>query len=90
MASIDFYVSGLSVALALFLLAVNTRAYRRSGIRMFAYLMVVFVVLLADGLIVLATGIGLFSLPISTTSMLLISNIVILILFYIGVVRGSQ
>ncbi len=89
MESIDFYISGLSVVLAIFLLAVNIRAYRRSNIRMFAYLMVVFIVLLFDGLAVLTIGLGLFSLPVTNTSLLLISNIVILILFYYGVVRGS-
>lgn len=89
MQSIDFYISGISVVLAIFLLAVNIRAYRRSRIRMFAYIMVVFIVLLFDGLAVLTIGLGIFSLPISGTSLLLISNIVILVLFYIGVVRGS-
>ncbi len=89
MESIDFYISGLSVVLAIFLLAVNIRAYRRSSIRMFAYLTVVFIVLLFDGLAVLTVGLGLFTLPLTSTSLLLISNIVILVLFYYGVVRGN-
>lgn len=89
MGNIDFYISGLAVVLAIFLLAVNTRAYRRSHIRMFAFLTVVFIVLLIDGLLVLALGIGLFKLPFSDTTILLLSDIVILILFYYGVVRGS-
>lgn len=89
MESIDFYISGLSVVLAIFLLAVNIRAYRKSRIRMFAYLMVVFIALLFDGVAVLLVGFGLITLPVSSTALLLISNIVILVLFYYGVVRGS-
>lgn len=89
MGNIDFYISGLAVVLAVFLLAVNTRAYRRSHIRMFAFLTVVFIVMLLDGLMVLALGIGIISLPITETTLLLLSDIVILVLFYYGVVRGS-
>lgn len=89
MQSIDFYLAGLSIVLSLFLLAVNTRAYRRSRIRMFTFLMVVFVATLFDGIATLLVGFGMLILPISTTALLLVSNILILILFYYGVVRGS-
>lgn len=89
MQSIDFYVSGLSIVLAVFLLAVNIKAYRRSGMRMFAYLMVVFITLLFDGVAIMLIGFGKLTIPISNSALLLISNIVILVLFYYGVVRGS-
>lgn len=89
MQNVEFYVSGLSIVLSIFLLAVNIRAYRRSGMRMFAYLMVVFITLLFDGVAILLIGFGILSLPLSNSALLLTSNIVILILFYYGVVRGS-
>ncbi len=89
MENIDFYISGLAVVLSIFLLAVNMRAYRRSHIRMFAFIAAVFIIFLIDGLLVLAGGLGAVSLPITSTTILLVSDIAILVLFYYGVVRGS-
>ena len=89
MENIDFYISGLAVVLSIFLLAVNMRAYRRSHIRMFAFIAAVFIIFLIDGLAVLVGGLGLISFPITATTLLLVSDIAILILFYYGVVRGS-
>lgn len=89
MENIDFYISGLAVVLSIFLLAVNVRAYRRSQMRMFAFIAAVFIIFLIDGLAVLAGGFGAISLPITATTLLLISDIAILVLFYYGVVRGS-
>lgn len=80
---------GVSVILAAFLLAVNIRAYRKSGMRMFLFIMIVFLIILFDGALLIFVGFGLFSLPVSNTAILMISNIAILLLFYYGVVRGS-
>lgn len=89
MESIDFYLAGLSVVLALFLILVNIMAYRKSRVRIFAFLMVVFAAILFDGIMTLLAGFSVLVLPISTTALLLISNILVLVLFYYGVVRGS-
>lgn len=89
MENIDFYISGLAVVLSIFLLAVNMRAYRRSHIRMFAFIAAVFIIFLIDGLAVLVGGLGVISFPITATTLLLVSDIAILVLFYYGVVRGS-
>lgn len=89
MESIDFFLAGLSVILSVFLLIVNVRAYKKSSIRLFLFLMVVFLALLSDGIITLLVGFSLVNLPISTTAFLLSSDIVILVVFYYGVARGS-
>ena len=89
MESIDYYLTGFSIILAAFLLAVSMRAYRKSGMKMLLFVMFVFLAMLVDGALLLLVGFGLFSLPISNTAVLMISNIVILLLFYYGVVRGS-
>ncbi len=89
MENVDFYISGLAVVLSIFLLAVNMRAYRRSHIRMFAFIAAVFIIFLIDGLAVLIGGLGIVNFPITATTLLLVSDIAILVLFYYGVVRGS-
>ena len=89
MGNIDFYLMGLSVILAAFLLAVGGRAYRKSGMRMFLYIMIVFLIILFDGVLLILVGFGLLALPISNTAVLMVSNIAVLLLFYYGVVRGS-
>lgn len=89
MENIDFYISGIAVVLSIFLLAVNMRAYRRSHIRMFAFIAAVFIIFLIDGLLVLATGLGAVKVPFTPVTLLLVSDIAILILFYYGVVRGN-
>ncbi len=89
MENIDFYLTGLSVILAVFLLGVGLKAYRKSGMRMFLFIMLVFLIIFLDGIILILVGFGIFSLPISNTAVLMISNIAILLLFYYGVVRGS-
>ncbi len=89
MDNIGFYLTGLSVILAAFLLAVGIRAYRKSGMRMFFFILLVFLVILVDGVILILSGFGMLTLPISNTAILMISNVIILLLFYSGVVRGS-
>ena len=89
MENIDFYLTGLTVILAAFLLVVGLKAYRKSGMRMFLFIMLVFLIFLLDGIILILVGFGVFNLPISNTAVLMISNMVILLLFYYGVVRGS-
>lgn len=89
MESIDYYLTGFSIILAAFLLAVSMRAYRKSGVKMLLFIMFVFLAILVDGVLLLFIGFGVFTLPLSNTAILMISNIVILLLFYYGVVRGS-
>ncbi len=89
MENIDFFLTGISVILAAFLLAVGIRAYRKSGMRMFLFILLVFLVILLDGVILIISGFGVFTLPISNTAVLMISDVIILLLFYYGVVRGS-
>ena len=89
MENIDFFLTGISVILAAFLLAVGIRAYRKSGMRMFLFILLVFLIILLDGVILLISGFGVFTLPVSNTAVLMISDVIILLLFYYGVVRGS-
>lgn len=89
MLAISFYLSGLSVVLSLFILAVSIRAYRRSGIRLFAYLMIVFIVILFDSILYTLSGFIFVQFPLSFDDIFLISDVVILLLFYFGAVRGS-
>lgn len=89
MENIDFFLTGISVILAAFLLAVGIRAYRKSGMRMFLFILLVFLIILLDGVILIISGFGVFTLPVSNTAVLMISDVIILLLFYYGVVRGS-
>jgi hypothetical protein len=57
--------------------------------RMFLFILLVFLVILLDGVILIISGFGVFTLPISNTAVLMISDVIILLLFYYGVVRGS-
>lgn len=89
MESIDFFLAGLTVVLSVFLLIINIRAYRKSSIHIFLILMIVFLALLVDGGVTLLVGFSLITIPISLTAFLLISNLLILSLFYFVVARGS-
>lgn len=89
MESIDFFLAGLTVVLSVFLFIINIRAYRKSSVHIFLILMIVFLALLVDGGVTLLVGFSLITIPISMTAFLLISNLVILSLFYYVVARGS-
>ncbi|MCL5782580.1 MAG: hypothetical protein M1476_01555 [Candidatus Thermoplasmatota archaeon] len=89
MDSIDFYLSGLSIFLSLFLLIVNIRALKKSRVRVFKFLTAVFALIFLDGLISVLVGFSILNIPLTLTDMFLFSNILILIIFYYGVVRSS-
>ncbi len=89
MLDISFYLSGLAVVLSIFILAVSVRAYSRTHVRIFGFLIAVFVILLADSLIYTITGFIFFQLPFTMNEMFLFSDVAILLIFYFGAVRGS-
>ncbi len=89
MLDISFYLSGLAVVLSIFILVVSIRAYSRTHVRIFAFLISVFVILLADSLIYTITGFVYIQFPFSIDDLFLFSDVAILLIFYFGAVRGS-
>ena len=89
MDSLSFYLSGLGLVLSIFLIIVTSRAYGRSRVKLFGYLIGVFTITLLDSLLFIVEGLTLYVPPISTLDVFLASEVVILVLFYFGAVRGS-
>ena len=70
-------------------MAVSIRAYSRTHVRIFVFLIAVFVILLLDSLIYTISGFIYFQLPISMDDVFLLSDVAILLIFYFGAVRDS-
>ncbi|MCL5793550.1 MAG: hypothetical protein M1138_01785 [Candidatus Thermoplasmatota archaeon] len=79
-------VLGLILVLSLFLLVISVRAYRKSGVGLVKYLLASFVVILIMDAIFIADYFTVISVPFSSTVELVL--IVILLLFYAGIMRG--
>ena len=79
-------VLGLILVLSLFLLGISIRAYRKSGVGLVKYLSASFVVILIMDTIFVADYFTVISVPFSSTVVMVL--IVILLLFYAGIMRG--
>ncbi len=89
MLDLSYYLSGLATVLALFILIVGVRAYRRSRIRIFAYLVAVFALFLVDSTLYTISGLVYFQVPVSFADVFLLTDVAVLLIFYFGTVRGS-
>ena len=89
MLDLSYYLSGLATVLALFILIVVVRAYRRSRIRIFAYLVAVFALFLVDLTLYTISGLVFFQIPVYFVDVFLLTDVAVLLIFYFGTVRGS-
>ncbi|MEM0157272.1 MAG: hypothetical protein QXN26_04315 [Thermoplasmataceae archaeon] len=89
MLDLSYYLSGLATVLAVFILIVGVRAYRKSRIRILAYLVAVFALFLLDSTIYTISGLIYIQSPFSFADIFLLTDVAVLLLFYFGTVRGS-
>ncbi len=89
MNDIYFYLSGIALVLSIFLIVVSLRAYQRSKIKLLLFVSGTFIVILVDSIIAVLVGFGVIPVPYSMEDMFLVSDLAIMIIFYLGVVRGN-
>ncbi len=85
MSNFTIYASSLSMVVSAFLLVVASRAFIRVRSRIFLSLIAVFLVILVESVISLVSLFDLVTLPFSLDDMLVFGNIIVLIVFYAGV-----
>lgn len=85
MSNFTIYASSLSMVVSAFLLVVASRAFVRVRSRIFLSLIAVFLVILVESVISLVSLFDLVTLPFSLDDMLVFGNIIVLIVFYAGV-----
>ncbi|MCL4438813.1 MAG: hypothetical protein M1616_05570 [Candidatus Thermoplasmatota archaeon] len=85
MSNFTIYASSLSMVVSAFLLVVASRAFIRVRSRIFVSLIAVFLVILVESVISLVSLFDLVTLPFSLDDMLVFGNIIVLIVFYAGV-----
>ncbi|MCL4451337.1 MAG: hypothetical protein M1327_01755 [Candidatus Thermoplasmatota archaeon] len=88
---IDYFaaIAAVSVILSIFMIAVTMRATRRAGVRIFKYLAASFILILVTNVFVI---INLFYPAYLSSALIpgfIIADLLILLLFYSGIIRGS-
>lgn len=83
------FLSGISIVVSIFLIVVTYRAIEGKKVRILYYLIAVFFLILIENLILVFQVFIPIPVNIPDTNMLLFINLVILLLFYAGIVRGS-
>jgi hypothetical protein len=88
---IDYFaaIAAVSVILSIFMIAVTTRATRRAGVRIFKYLAASFILILVTNLLVVANLFYHAYLSSALIPGFIIADLLILLLFYSGIIRGS-
>lgn len=81
-------ISGLSIVLSVFLLGILKRVTRRRKARIFSYIAGVFLVILASNVIFVLQVFTLIPFTGYEVTFLLATELLILILFYLAIVRG--
>jgi hypothetical protein len=84
-----FYLSGVALFLSIILGTVGILTYRRSRIKLLLFLDIAFLIIFVDSLVAVLVGFDIVPVPYSMEDMFLASDIVILIIFYLGVIRGN-
>ena len=84
-----YYLSGIAIVLSIFLLIVGMKAYKKSKIKLLLFLNITFLIILIDSLLALFVGFNIIPVSYSMSDLFLASEIVVMILFYVGVVRGN-
>lgn len=88
---IDYFVllAGISIVLSIFMMLVTLRAVRRGGMRIFRYLGASFALILLANAIVIADLFYPSILASAVVPGFIIADLLILLLFYSGIVRGT-
>lgn len=81
-------ITGISVVLSIFLIAVSARTISRFKSPIFRYLLFVFILILFDSLYTIITILLLPNLRSSTVVVYIVSDLIILLLFYAVIARG--
>lgn len=81
-------ISGISIVLSLFLLGVAFRVSRRRKVRILTYISAVFAVILVSNVIFVLQVFSMLPFTGYEVTMLLSVELLILVLFYAGIVRG--
>ncbi len=81
-------ITGISLVLSAFLIAVASRTISRFHSPIFKYLLVVFVILLFDSAYTILSILVLFHLKAYDTVVYIVSDLVILLLFYAAIIKG--
>ncbi len=89
MDSFSIYISAVSMIISVFLAFISSRTYVRVRSAIFLSMAIVFFIILGDSALFLTSAFGIISLPFDAQDMLLFTNLLILIVFYVGAVRRS-
>ncbi len=81
-------ITGVSLVLSIFLIAVVTRTISRFHSPIFRYILAVFIIILIDSLAVIISIFAFPGLRQITSLLYITSELVILLLFYAAVVKG--
>ncbi len=83
------FLAGISLILSIFMIIVAAKAIRVGGMRIFRYLLASFVLILFSNFILILTAFSVFGTTYLDLLIFLLTDLIILLLFYSGVVRGS-
>ena len=88
---LDYYaaIAAVSVVLSIFMLAVTLRATRRAGVRILKYLAASFILIFLTNLLVILNLFYPASFGILIIPGFIVADLLILLLFYSGIIRGS-
>ena len=89
MDNIGIFITGISIVVSIFLLAVTYKSLKRSNVKIFYYLFIVFGIILIANAYMLLQVFGIVPYFVADVTVLLFADLVILLLFYFGIVRGS-
>ena len=89
MDNIGIFITGISIVVSIFLLAVTYKSLKRSSVKIFYYLFIVFGIILIANVYMLLQVFGIVPYFVADVTVLLFADLVILLLFYFGIVRGS-
>ena len=86
--SYEIVFAGISLVLSAFMLAVTIKASRTGGPRAIIYLGVAFAVILVANLLFVLSVFGILLSESDFPMIFLVSDLILLIIFYFGAVRG--
>lgn len=86
--NIAVLISGLSIVISIFLLDVTRRVSKRRRVRILSFMSAVFVLILLSNVVFVVLTFTIFPTTGIETTFLLAVQLVILLLFYAGIVRG--
>lgn len=88
MYEIAILISGISIVFSVFLLGVARRVLRRRKVRILTYIAAVFVVILLSNILFVLQVFHVIPIPGYELTIFLAVELIILVLFYAGIVRG--